>query len=389
MAQKKITQLDELLIPAPEDLIPVVDDVTGTPVTKKMQLGNWPRLQDYQRVVVVDQGGKGDFTTIKEACDWVATQTRSTVSNWTIIVMPGRYIEEAFTIPSFTTLMGISNMSSVHTEATYLVMIDISNITSGNAITMEGNSKLSGFIVYQSSTPTLEGNLTIIYSNGSSCSVERIQTYSTKSTSTYTLRHMHVPTGKSMSIGYSVINAYASTANDAANLIGIESAGTLNLARSYIFPAIPTGEFGIGLKITGGTNLVYYSGFLKQSTVGWGTYDIQVTGGTLTVQNSTFRKYSGVMQDAFRFKATATGIHEAIGATDIPLTIKGAADQTADLMQSQNSNGDVLFGIAADGNLKTAKSAAASTLGTVVKKLEIFDAAGNSLGFIPIYDSIE
>lgn len=33
-------------------------------------------------------------------------------------------------------------------------------------------------------------------------------------------------------------------------------------------------------------------------------------------------------------------------------------------------------------------SAAASSLGTVTKKIEVFDAAGNSLGFIAVYDSI-
>jgi hypothetical protein len=40
------------------------------------------------------------------------------------------------------------------------------------------------------------------------------------------------------------------------------------------------------------------------------------------------------------------------------------------------------------GKLETDQTAAATTLGTVVRRLEIFDAAGTSLGFIPIYDSI-
>jgi len=38
--------------------------------------------------------------------------------------------------------------------------------------------------------------------------------------------------------------------------------------------------------------------------------------------------------------------------------------------------------------LGVGNSAAAATLGTVVKKMEIFDASGTSLGFIPIYDAI-
>lgn len=40
------------------------------------------------------------------------------------------------------------------------------------------------------------------------------------------------------------------------------------------------------------------------------------------------------------------------------------------------------------GNLGVGNSAAATTLGTVTKKIEIFDASGSSLGFIPVYDAI-
>ncbi len=40
------------------------------------------------------------------------------------------------------------------------------------------------------------------------------------------------------------------------------------------------------------------------------------------------------------------------------------------------------------GTLGVGNSAAGSTLGNVVKKVEIFDDAGNSLGFLAVYDSI-
>lgn len=50
--------------------------------------------------------------------------------------------------------------------------------------------------------------------------------------------------------------------------------------------------------------------------------------------------------------------------------------------------GSEKFNIDRDGQIQTANAAAATTPGSVVKKLEIFDAAGASLGFIPIYDSI-
>jgi len=40
------------------------------------------------------------------------------------------------------------------------------------------------------------------------------------------------------------------------------------------------------------------------------------------------------------------------------------------------------------GTLGVGNSAAGSTLGNVVKKIEVFDDAGNSLGFLAVYDSI-
>jgi len=40
------------------------------------------------------------------------------------------------------------------------------------------------------------------------------------------------------------------------------------------------------------------------------------------------------------------------------------------------------------GTLGVGNSAAGSTLGNVVKKVEIFDDAGNSLGFLAVYDAI-
>lgn len=42
----------------------------------------------------------------------------------------------------------------------------------------------------------------------------------------------------------------------------------------------------------------------------------------------------------------------------------------------------------AEDGIGVGNSAAATTPGTVVKKMEIFDASGNSLGYVPIYDTI-
>jgi hypothetical protein len=44
--------------------------------------------------------------------------------------------------------------------------------------------------------------------------------------------------------------------------------------------------------------------------------------------------------------------------------------------------------VLAAGGLGVGNSAAATTPGSIVKKVQIFDADGNSIGYIPVYDSI-
>ncbi len=44
--------------------------------------------------------------------------------------------------------------------------------------------------------------------------------------------------------------------------------------------------------------------------------------------------------------------------------------------------------LTADGGIGVGNSANGTTLGTITKKMEVFDASGTSLGFVPIYDAI-
>lgn len=76
------------------------------------------------------------------------------------------------------------------------------------------------------------------------------------------------------------------------------------------------------------------------------------------------------------------------------LVARGYASQTANIFEVQDSTSAVLASVTASGSLRIAgtlgvgNSASATTLGTVTKKIEVFDAAGASLGFVPIYDAI-
>jgi len=75
--------------------------------------------------------------------------------------------------------------------------------------------------------------------------------------------------------------------------------------------------------------------------------------------------------------------------------VQAASGQSVDTFRvTANSIGTSHLSVRSDGitvahvGLGVGNSAAATTLGSVVKKVEIFDASGASLGFVPIYDSI-
>lgn len=47
---------------------------------------------------------------------------------------------------------------------------------------------------------------------------------------------------------------------------------------------------------------------------------------------------------------------------------------------------NILFGVAADGKLKTNQTSAGETLGSIIAKMPIYDDSGDLVGYIPIYD---
>lgn len=64
----------------------------------------------YTRVVIVDEGGGGDYLTVEEAVAFVATQTRSDTARWIIELTPGpnHTIDVApLAVPSYTSVRGM------------------------------------------------------------------------------------------------------------------------------------------------------------------------------------------------------------------------------------------------------------------------------------------
>lgn len=181
------------------------------------------------------------------------------------------------------------------------------------------------------------------------------------------------------------------------------------LRPSYSGGVVNKNTYGIGLVVNGDT-----SGAIAP-TGGDNTYGIYLLstvntfGNTYGVYLETLRSTSGTAYGFWEGHSTAisaynwfrskTGIGNADlantqlkvvpnSASLVSILSKGAAAQTANLFECRNSSDALLFGIEADGDIRTSRSAAATTLGSVTDRLPIYDAAGSLIGYIPIYDSI-
>lgn len=73
--------------------------------------------------------------------------------------------------------------------------------------------------------------------------------------------------------------------------------------------------------------------------------------------------------------------------TWVPIVARGESGQSANLFEARISTDAVQFGIGETGRIKTNQSVANTNTpsGATARALEIFDVAGASLGFIPVY----
>lgn len=107
------------------------------------------------------------------------------------------------------------------------------------------------------------------------------------------------------------------------------------------------------------------------------------TSGTVTVAAATATAVAlalnggGALFDQYRLREDGRmDWGPGTGARDTTLYRSGAGVLTTD--------GSLRLG----GSLGVGNSAAATTPGAVVRKVEIFDTTGTSLGFLPVYNSI-
>ncbi len=135
---------------------------------------------------------------------------------------------------------------------------------------------------------------------------------------------------------------------------------------------------------SGGPNIVFSSDSAESSFIYWeaGQSDRRtvISGGTGSGSGANLRLHgtshaSFPSQMHFVINSTLRGFIDVAGNWSIG-AVGGAQTHTV------NNN------LRVTGNFGVGNTAAATTLGTVTRRMEIFDASGTSLGFVPIYDTI-
>jgi hypothetical protein len=169
--------------------------------------------------------------------------------------------------------------------------------------------------------------------------------FATTATGDYTVR---VPTGKSLRVG-TVAQAGGSP--------------TLAVAAG--------GITALGLASLVGETVVSDGGASVGGSVGNGSMSVVGAAGSLNVyKRGVYDLSSTTAGDRWAFYADGSGFHFYTGTTGDVCVIQ--------------SGGKFLFPF----GIGVGNSAAATTLGSVVKRVPVYDAAGSVLGYCPLYDAI-
>jgi len=312
----------------------------------------------WTRTLVVDSGGKGDYTSVKAACDYVATQSPSTAARWTILITPGNYSESPFTIPTYTTLWGLGVQPT--NSITWTVKITASaNLTSGAFITMALYAAIEG--CYIEATADAAASATCFVVSGASA-IRLNRSYVNALNNGTTYRNIGVS-------GVLLANLLIVRSGNQYTTC-IESLGVSVISYSWLLATTASNSTGL-IQTTGNAGLVNCR--FGGSTGTMFTLDVEVTGGAVYSNGTIFKTYSGTVYFLDRFMTTGQGTREAAAATDIPLTIKGATSQSANLTEWQDSTAAVLATVDAAGKFGIG-TAPACTLHAVVDDATI-DAA--------------
>lgn len=149
--------------------------------------------------------------------------------------------------------------------------------------------------------------------------------------------------------------------------------------------ALTFADYGIAayFRIGGNANLVF-------SNDGLGSRSYFFQGSAVDMSSTTFQYMSTqVWNGAATLSKSGNYIQLQLAAATIALSVKGAAAQSANLQEWQDSSASVMLALGPTGQIKTNQAASNTNTpsGATAKQLPIYDTNGTLLGYIPIYGS--
>lgn len=348
------------------------------------------------RSVIVDIAGGGDFTSVKSACDYVSGLVDSLKGTtpdgfnhqplgFEIVIQPGAYAEEPFTVPSGVILRGNTYPQSGNgmNGAEGVRLLPAYQLTNKPFITSNGFLLLENLFISGNFSASATGDLSLI-AGSSVLTIANCRISASNYSPTYQMCAI-----SSSSIIYIALSSIAAWGvSGGTSPWAVWWSPLSNFASVIRFCWINASK---GIKHSGSTGTLYL--FMSRLCSDLGaplSPDIEVSGGgKVYVSVSNVANYSGnvIFNDTY-VGSNSQGTRQAHSNSVTPMIAKGTSGQTGNLFEAQDNTGAVKFAIEPDGDIRTARSEAGSTLGSVVKKLPIYDAAGNLLGYIPIYDAI-
>ena len=313
----------------------------------------------WTNTVIVDKGGLGDYTTIKDACDYVATQTPSTSNRWQVLVMNGLYLENTFTIPAWTTVNGFVPTTLGNFEAVTINMT--TTLTSGTGIDMTNTSNMANIaVIWSNFSGGQTGDIDLVLARGNNKLTGLYLQGFTVDTEVFTALKITSGTFYAANLTVEVGN-FTGAAGGARGIY--ETGG--NFAGVYDKSKIRTyytDQWGYEKDTTAGASELAYCGFEGPSSVkrtGVGTVTLRNTATISTSGTITYTNDVGVLDEAYgagwngsNNAPTKNALYDKIETVigTIPDNLTDFTNQTAWRVFYSDSAGDVTeLALGADG----------------------------------------
>lgn len=260
------------------------------------QIAQYLQSAQFARMVTVDSGGSGDYTSIAAALAHVAAQTgRSQFNRWMVMVYPGvtsasglgQYDEAVLSVPSYTTLTGV--VAPWGNGGTVMgVPVVHPTGTSGSLVTVGQNASLQNLMIHVTGLTGATVAVEVLGVSGNAVNFTNVSINASSSLADHQLDLLKVSTGSFVGHNVHLSRSGANTATrgvvSAAGNAGITLYGGRIDAGSGSLAAVENlDDTAVSLF---GTRLGVSTAQLKRSST-----------GTIVTQGVSYTTSSGVIDN--------------------------------------------------------------------------------------------